>query len=61
MIRFFMSDYGVNPPADIARIEFNLFLRHITTTLDLPDRPWSPPEWPPRGSSASGPARPGTA
>ncbi len=33
MIRFFMSDYGVSPPADIARIELNLYLRHITTTL----------------------------
>ena len=33
MIRFFMPDYGVNPPADIARIELNLFLRHVTTTL----------------------------
>ena len=27
MIRFFMPDYGVKPPADIARTEFNLFLR----------------------------------
>jgi ABC-type Na+ efflux pump permease subunit len=33
MIRFFMPDYGVNPPADIARIELNLYLRQITTTL----------------------------
>ena len=27
MVRFFMPDYGVKPPADIARTEFNLFLR----------------------------------
>ena len=33
MIRFFMPGYGVNPPADIARTEFNLFLRNITTTV----------------------------
>jgi ABC-2 family transporter protein len=33
MIRFFMSGYGVNAPADIARTELNLFLRNITTPL----------------------------
>ena len=33
IIRFLMSDYGVNPPADIARTEFNLFLRYITTPM----------------------------
>ena len=34
-IRFFMSGYGVNPPADIARTELNLFLRNITTPMIL--------------------------
>jgi len=33
MVRFFMPDYGVKPPADIARTEFNLFLRYVTTPL----------------------------
>jgi ABC-type Na+ efflux pump permease subunit len=33
MIRFFMSGYGVNPPADVARADFNIFLRFITTPL----------------------------
>ena len=27
MIRFFMPDYGVKPPVDIVRTEFNVFLR----------------------------------
>ena len=35
MVRFFMPDYGVNPPADIARTEFNLFLRFVTTPMLL--------------------------
>jgi ABC-type Na+ efflux pump permease subunit len=29
-LRLFMPDYGVNSPADIARTEFNLFLRQTT-------------------------------
>jgi ABC-type Na+ efflux pump permease subunit len=33
MVRYFMPDYGVKPPADIARTEFNLFLRWVTTPL----------------------------
>jgi ABC-type Na+ efflux pump permease subunit len=33
LIRFFMADYGVNPPADVARTEFNLFLRSITIPI----------------------------
>jgi hypothetical protein len=33
MIRFFMSGVEVNAPADLARIEFNLYLRFITTPL----------------------------
>jgi ABC-type transport system involved in multi-copper enzyme maturation permease subunit len=33
MIRFFMSGYGVNPPADIARTDFNSYLRFATTPL----------------------------
>ena len=33
MIRFFMSGYGVNPPPDIARTDFNSYLRFITTPL----------------------------
>jgi ABC-type Na+ efflux pump permease subunit len=33
VIRFFMTDNGVNSPADIARTEFNLYLRHVTTVL----------------------------
>ena len=33
MIRFLMSGAEVNPPADLARTEFNLYLRFITTPL----------------------------
>jgi ABC-type transport system involved in multi-copper enzyme maturation permease subunit len=33
VIRFLMSDYGVNPPADIARVELNVFLRFLTSTI----------------------------
>ncbi len=33
MIRFFMSGVEVNPPADLARAEFNLYLRFVTTPL----------------------------
>jgi ABC-type Na+ efflux pump permease subunit len=33
VIRFFMSGAEVNPPADFARTEFNLYLRFITTPL----------------------------
>ena len=33
MIRFFMSGSDVNPPADIARTELNLFLRNVTTPM----------------------------
>jgi ABC-type Na+ efflux pump permease subunit len=33
MIRFFMTGYGVNPPADVARADFNIFLRFVTTPL----------------------------
>jgi ABC-type transport system involved in multi-copper enzyme maturation permease subunit len=33
IIRFLMSGYGVNPPADIARTEFNIYLRFVTTPL----------------------------
>jgi ABC-type Na+ efflux pump permease subunit len=33
VIRFFMSNDGVNLPADTARTEFNLFLRQVTTTM----------------------------
>ncbi len=33
VIRFFMSGAEVNPPADLARTEFNLYLRFITTPL----------------------------
>ena len=33
MIRCFTSGVEVNPPADLARIEFNLYLRFITTPL----------------------------
>ena len=33
MIRFFMSGYGVNPPADVARSDFNAYLRFITIPL----------------------------
>jgi len=33
MIRFFMSGVEVNPPADLARTEFNLYLRFITAPL----------------------------
>ena len=33
MVRFFMSGAEVNPPADLARTEFNLYLRFITTPL----------------------------
>jgi ABC-type Na+ efflux pump permease subunit len=33
MIRFFISGVEVNPPADLARTEFNLYLRFITTPL----------------------------
>ena len=32
-IRFFMSGFGVNPPVDVARTEFNVFLRFITAPL----------------------------
>jgi ABC-type Na+ efflux pump permease subunit len=32
-IRFFMSDYGVNPPVDLARTELNVYLRNVTTPL----------------------------
>jgi ABC-type Na+ efflux pump permease subunit len=34
-IRLFMSGYGVNSPADIARTELNVFLRYITSVLAL--------------------------
>jgi ABC-type transport system involved in multi-copper enzyme maturation permease subunit len=34
-IRFFMAGAEINPPADLARIEFNLYLRFITTPLVL--------------------------
>jgi hypothetical protein len=33
VFRFFMSDYGVSPPADVARTELNLYLRHITVPM----------------------------
>jgi ABC-type Na+ efflux pump permease subunit len=33
MIRFFMDGYGVNPPADVARTDFNIYLRSITIPL----------------------------
>lgn len=33
MIRYFMSGVDVNPPADLARTEFNLYLRFVTTPL----------------------------
>ena len=33
VIRFFMPGYGVNPPSDISRTEFNLFLRNISVSL----------------------------
>jgi hypothetical protein len=33
MIRFFVSGTDVNPPVDIARTEFNLFLRFVTTPI----------------------------
>jgi ABC-type Na+ efflux pump permease subunit len=33
MVRFFLSGYGVNPPVDIARTEFNIFLRFATIPL----------------------------
>ncbi len=33
MFRFFMPDYGVKPPVDIARTEFNLFLRIATAPI----------------------------
>ena len=33
VVRFFMSGNGVNPPADVARTELNLYLRHVTTVL----------------------------
>jgi ABC-type Na+ efflux pump permease subunit len=33
VIRFFMLDYGVKPPVDIARTEFNILLRTITGTM----------------------------
>ena len=33
VIRFLMSGAEVNPPADLARTEFNLYLRFITTPL----------------------------
>jgi ABC-type Na+ efflux pump permease subunit len=34
-VRFFMSGAEVNPPADLARTEFNLYLRFIATPLVL--------------------------
>jgi ABC-type Na+ efflux pump permease subunit len=33
MVRLFMSGAEVNPPYDLARTEFNLYLRYITTPL----------------------------
>ena len=33
VLRFFMLGYGVNPPADMARTELNLFLRNISASL----------------------------
>jgi ABC-type Na+ efflux pump permease subunit len=33
MIRFFMPEYGVKPPVDIARTEFNVLLRYITAPM----------------------------
>ena len=33
VIRFLMADYGVNPPADIARTDLNLYLRNMTLPL----------------------------
>jgi hypothetical protein len=33
MVRFFMSGADVSPPADLARTEFNLYLRYVTTPL----------------------------
>ena len=32
-IRFFMSGFGVNPLVDVARTEFNVFLRLLTTPI----------------------------
>ena len=34
--RFFMPDYGVNSAADIARTEFNLYLRQIDADVHFP-------------------------
>jgi hypothetical protein len=33
IIRFFVSGTDFNPPVDIARTEFNLYLRFVTTTI----------------------------
>ena len=33
MIRFFMPEYGLKPPVDIARTEFNVLLRFITAPM----------------------------
>ena len=33
LIRFFMSGPDVNPPVDVARTEFNVFLRYLTTPI----------------------------
>jgi ABC-type transport system involved in multi-copper enzyme maturation permease subunit len=35
IVRYFLPDYGVKPPVDIARTEFNLFLRFVTTPTTL--------------------------
>ena len=48
------------PAGRLARTEFNVFLRFITTPLAFMITLVAA-GWPPRGSSASGPARPGTA
>ena len=60
VIRFFMSGPDVNPLADPARTEFNLFLRFITTPIVFLVTMIAAGTRP-EGSSASGPARPGTA
>ena len=33
MVRFFLSDYGANAPMDIARDDFNIYLRFVTIPL----------------------------
>jgi ABC-type transport system involved in multi-copper enzyme maturation permease subunit len=33
IVRFFVSGTDVNPPVDIARTEFNIFLRFVTTSI----------------------------